>query len=117
MLYKSIVIGFVFGTLAVLPAGAQAPTPVPLENAAKASLTVRLTDIRNDKGQVFIQLWNAPEGFPKQPFPITSSPTGTRHLMNRLAFKFRRPARRSPLRFTISQTRLVKPATLSSWVG
>jgi uncharacterized protein (DUF2141 family) len=66
MLYQSIVIGFVFGTLAVLPASAQAPAPAPLENPAKASLTVTLTGLRNDKGQVFIQLWKAPEGFPRQ---------------------------------------------------
>ena len=66
MLHKSIAIGFVLGTLAVVPAGAQTSASVLSENAPKASLTVSLTGIRNDKGQGFYQLWNAPEGFPKQ---------------------------------------------------
>jgi uncharacterized protein (DUF2141 family) len=55
--------------LAIVPAvsmRAQAPPSAPSGNRAKASLTVTLTGIRNDKGQVFIQLWNASEGFPKQ---------------------------------------------------
>jgi uncharacterized protein (DUF2141 family) len=32
--------------------------------AQKSILTVSATGLRNDKGQVLIQLWNAPDGFP-----------------------------------------------------
>jgi uncharacterized protein (DUF2141 family) len=45
---------------------AQTPAATSSDNATKTTLTVSLTGIRNDQGQVFIQLWNAPEGFPKQ---------------------------------------------------
>ena len=67
MLRKSILtLTLVLGTLTALPVSAQAPASAPSENTAKASLTVSVSGIRNDKGQVFIQLWTASEGFPKQ---------------------------------------------------
>lgn len=68
MLRKSILtLTLVLGILAAaVPASAQAPASAPSENTARASLTVSVSGIRNDKGQVFIQLWNAPGGFPKQ---------------------------------------------------
>lgn len=54
--------------LGILPAlmSAQVPASALSANSAKAGLTVSVSGIRNDKGQIFIQLWNAPEGFPKQ---------------------------------------------------
>ena len=65
MFRKSILtLTIVLGILPALPMTAQ--TMARSENGAKANLTVTLTGIRNDKGQVFIQLWNAPEGFPKR---------------------------------------------------
>jgi uncharacterized protein (DUF2141 family) len=68
MFRKSILtLALVLGVLvAAVPVSAQAPMSGSSKNTVKASLTVTLTGIRNDKGQVFIQLWNAPEGFPKQ---------------------------------------------------
>jgi uncharacterized protein (DUF2141 family) len=67
MLRKSIVpLTLVLGILAAVPVSAQAPASAPSENTAKASLTVSVSGIRNDKGQVFIQLWTAPGGFPRQ---------------------------------------------------
>lgn len=58
MLRKSILtLTLVLGILAAaVPVSAQAPASAPSENTAKASLTVSVSGIRNDKGQVFIQL-------------------------------------------------------------
>lgn len=44
----------------------QAPAATFSDSAPKTSLTVSLTGIRNDKGQVFTQLRNKPDGFSKQ---------------------------------------------------
>lgn len=58
-------------SLVLLTAGATAESmraqnvlAIPSESGTKASLTVTLAGIRNDKGQVFIQLWRSSEGFP-----------------------------------------------------
>ena len=59
-------LALVLGSLSTVRTSAQTSLPPASPNAAKASLTVSLAGIRNDKGQVFIQLWNAPDGFPKQ---------------------------------------------------
>jgi uncharacterized protein (DUF2141 family) len=56
----------VIGSLNAKVFTAQTPTAVSSDSAPKTSLTVSLTGIRNDRGQVFIQLWNKPDGFPKQ---------------------------------------------------
>ena len=45
---------------------AQAPDPVLSSNMANVHLTVSVSGIRNDKGRVFVQLLNAPAGFPRQ---------------------------------------------------
>lgn len=43
-----------------------AQVPAATVTPASASLTVTLTGLRNDKGQIFIQLWQSPDGFPRQ---------------------------------------------------
>lgn len=48
------------------PLVAQTPAATSSDNATKETLTVSVTGIRNGQGQVFIQLWNAPNGFPRQ---------------------------------------------------
>ena len=63
-MFRSLILAFVFFNLPAVFAHAQ--TPASAEASKSASLTVTLTGIRNDKGQVFIQLWNGPGGFPKQ---------------------------------------------------
>jgi uncharacterized protein (DUF2141 family) len=67
MLRTSILtLALTVGTSATMPVLAQTPYSAPADTAAKANLTVSVSGIRNNKGQVFIQLWNAPGGFPKQ---------------------------------------------------
>jgi uncharacterized protein (DUF2141 family) len=67
MFRKSILIlAMILGSFNVNLLTAQTSAATSSGNVAKSTLTVSLTGIRNDKGQVFIQLWNAPDGFPKQ---------------------------------------------------
>ncbi len=41
-----------------------AQKPATSATATKTTLTVSVSGLRNDKGQIMIQLWNQPEGFP-----------------------------------------------------
>jgi uncharacterized protein (DUF2141 family) len=67
MFRKSILtLTLVIGSFNANVLAAQTPAATFSDSAPKTSLTVSLTGIRNDKGQVFIQLWNKPDGFPKQ---------------------------------------------------
>jgi uncharacterized protein (DUF2141 family) len=61
-----LILTLVIGSFNAHVLTAQTPTATSSDSAPKTSLTVSLTGIRNDKGQVFIQLWNKPDGFPKQ---------------------------------------------------
>jgi uncharacterized protein (DUF2141 family) len=67
MLCKSVLtLTLIFGSIAAVPVNAQTPSSTPSEDMAKANLAVSISGIRNDKGQVFIQLWNTAAGFPRQ---------------------------------------------------
>jgi uncharacterized protein (DUF2141 family) len=67
MLCKSILtLALVIGSFNANVLATQTPAATFSDSAPKTSLTVSLTGIRNDKGQVFIQLWTKPDGFPKQ---------------------------------------------------
>jgi uncharacterized protein (DUF2141 family) len=67
MFRKSILtLTLVIGSFNANVLAAQTPAATFSDSAPKTSLTVSLTGIRNDKGQVFIQLWTKPDGFPKQ---------------------------------------------------
>jgi uncharacterized protein (DUF2141 family) len=62
---RKIILGVTLA-VAMLPGHPPSAQTRGAERPVKANLTVTLTGVRNDKGQVFIQLWNAPEGYPKQ---------------------------------------------------
>ena len=67
-MFKSsmLALALIFGNLYPAHSVAQTQAATPSDSVGKASLTVSITGIRSDKGQVFIQLWNGAEGFPKQ---------------------------------------------------
>lgn len=55
-----------FGALAAVPTTAQTVPANAANTAQKVTLTVSISGVRNDKGQVLIWVWNGPDGFPKK---------------------------------------------------
>ena len=67
MLRQSVfALALIVGIIVSAPGSAQTRNSILPVTSATASLTVSVSGMRNDKGQVFIQLWNASSGFPKQ---------------------------------------------------
>jgi uncharacterized protein (DUF2141 family) len=67
MFQKSILaLAVILAIYSIKPLVGQSPAATSSDNAIKETLTVYVTGIRNDQGQVFIQLWNTPDGFPRQ---------------------------------------------------
>lgn len=59
-----LLLAIVFGCSNDLAFAAQTKSPSTPITEQKAILTVSISGLRNDLGQVLIQLWNAPDGFP-----------------------------------------------------
>ncbi len=57
-------LALLLGNLTAVPIVAQTGLPTISSDAQKTILTASVSGLRNDKGQVLIQLWNAPDGFP-----------------------------------------------------
>jgi len=61
-----LTLALAFGAMTAIPTTAQT-VPANASNAAqKVTLTVSVSGVRNDKGQVLIWVWNGPDGFPKK---------------------------------------------------
>ncbi len=58
------VVFFILTTPYSMQVAAQTTKAIAINTAEKASLIVSVSGLRNDKGQVLVQLWNGPDGFP-----------------------------------------------------
>jgi uncharacterized protein (DUF2141 family) len=61
-----LTLALAFGALAAMPTRAQTVPANTSNTTEKATLTVSVSGVRNDKGQVLIWVWNGPDGFPKK---------------------------------------------------
>jgi len=59
-----LTLALVFGSLTAISTNAQTVPANSSNTAQRTTLTVSISGLRNDKGQIMIQLWNQPDGFP-----------------------------------------------------